>query len=152
MRPARSTSSGPAATATCCPSSDAAPAAKADAYLAKFAPAFGASSEQLVRDDVAKNQYGSVVTYVQEYKGIPVFGSLLRVHFDDQGALTGVNGEVVPTAGLSTATRFTAAQAAHPRRQLVRAQPPGEDGRADTTGIKAEGIDARGLPPRPRQG
>ena len=119
------------------PTSDAAPAAKADSYLAKFAPAFGADKAQLVRDDVAKSQWGSVVTYTQEYQGIPVFGSLLRVHFDEQGALTGVNGEVVPTEGLSTATRFTAAEAADRAVRLVKAQPPGDDGLADTTGVKA---------------
>ena len=115
-----------------------APVAKADAYLDKFATAFGATRDQLVQDEVTRSEHGSVVSYVQKYQGIPVFGSLLRVHFDDEGALTAVNGELVPVNGLSTDTRLTAQEAGQRAVRLVKAQPPGEDGKADTSGIEAK--------------
>jgi Zn-dependent metalloprotease len=119
------------------PTTQAAPAAKADAYLDKFSQAFGASREQLVQDDVLKTSNGSVVTFTQKYKGVPVFGSLLRVHFDDEGALTAVNGELVPTGDLSTSTKISSDEAGRRAVRLVKAQPPGTDGKADTAGVQA---------------
>lgn len=119
------------------PSSDAAPAAKADAYLNKFSSAFGAPRGQLVRDGVQKNEHGTTVNYVQQFKGVPVFGSLLRAHVNEDGDLTSVNGEVVPDLKLSVDPTISKDDAADRALQTVEAHPPGEDGKADTSGIKA---------------
>ncbi len=90
-----------------------------------------------MQDDVLKTSHGSVVTFTQKYKGVPVFGSLLRAHFDDEGALTAVNGELVPTGDLSTSTKISSDEAGQRAVRLVKAQPPGTDGKADTTGVQA---------------
>jgi len=124
------------------PSSEAGPAAKASAYLARYAPAFGASKGQLLESELSHSHGATTISYVQKYKGIPVFGSMLRVHVDAQGDLTAVNGELVPVGDLSTTTRFTSAEAARRALSEVKADPPGhsEDGErvtADLNGLEA---------------
>ena len=138
------------------PGNDAAPAAKADAFLDRYAPVFGAKADQLVRESVRKDAYGgSTVTYTQEYQGIPVFGAMLKAHLDKSGDLTSVNGVAVPNINISTAPRLSQSQAADRAVKFVRAEPPGTDGeKADTTGIRATSTDlvvyrkglVRGLP------
>ncbi|WP_167880568.1 M4 family metallopeptidase [Nocardioides guangzhouensis] len=112
---------------------------KADAYLDRFAAAFGATPGQLKREDkVLRANGGSTVTYTQEYKGVPVFGSMLRAHVDKDGDLTSVNGFAVPGLDLSVTPRLSATEAAQRAIAVVKAAPPGHDGVAgDTAGIKA---------------
>jgi Zn-dependent metalloprotease len=43
------------------------------------------------------------LSYRQMYRGVPVFGAILRVHFDPDGSLAVVNGTFVP--GISRSTR-----------------------------------------------
>ena len=76
---------------------------------------------------------------MQRYRGIPVFGAVLRVHIDEQGDLTSVNGALVPVRNLSMTRTIGARQAARPRRGAVRAQPPGARTarRSSTRGLKA---------------
>ncbi|WP_235735055.1 PA domain-containing protein [Nocardioides alcanivorans] len=119
------------------PGKDLAPAAKADAYLDSYAEAFGAPRAQLVRQNVTKGEHGTTVDYTQTYRGVPVFGALLRAHVDADGDLTGVNGEAVPDIELSVEPRFDADQAGASAVSMVKADPPGHDGSADTTGVKA---------------
>lgn len=118
--------------------------AKATAYVEKYATAFGATAGQLAQDSVSKNEYGTTVTYTQSYKGIPVWGTLVRAHLDAQGDLTAVNGEAVPISGLSTETSFSADEAGKRAVRAVKANPgthghTESDGHeTDTSGLKAK--------------
>ncbi|MDN5893731.1 MAG: M4 family metallopeptidase [Nocardioides sp.] len=112
------------------------PAAKADAYMDKYASAFGAPRKELVRDSVTKSNGDTTINYVQEFKGLPVFGSLLRAHVDSNGDLTSVNGEVVPDIDVGVDPAFSEAEAGARAVRNVKAHPPGDDGKADTSGLK----------------
>ncbi|PVG82038.1 hypothetical protein DDE18_15240 [Nocardioides gansuensis] len=117
--------------------SRAAAAAKADAYLDKYAANFAARPSELRRDSVTANGVGWTVTYSQAYRGVDVFGAMLRAHVDEQGDLTSVNGYAAPDLSLSTTPRVSAERAGEAAVGTVRAQPPGHEGDADTTGIHA---------------
>ena len=79
------------------------------------------------------------MTYTQEYKGVPVFGSLLRAHVDKDGDLTSVNGFAAPDLNLSVDPRLSAKDAGDRAVASVTADPPGHDGKkASTKGIKAK--------------
>jgi len=118
------------------PDNGARSAAKADAFLADYAPLLGAPADQLVRQSVSHDDYGSTVTYTQHYKGLPVFGSMVLAHLDSGGDLTSVNGVGVPNLDLSVSPQFSKQAAAHRAIQIVRADPPGGK-KTDTSGIKA---------------
>lgn len=121
------------------PGNNGSPTAKADAYLDKYAKAFGSARGQLQRDAATKTAHGTVVDYTQSYKGVPVFGSLLRAHIDDAGNLTSVNGETVPNLDLSVTPRFTQAQASERAVAMVKADPTGEkSAKVNTAGLKAK--------------
>ncbi|HWM74028.1 MAG TPA: hypothetical protein VNQ53_09820, partial [Nocardioides sp.] len=112
---------------------------KAGAYLDKYAAAFGADRDQLVQVRVARDRLGTVVSYTQEVDGVSVFGSALRVHVDQQGDLTAVNGELVPVKSVDTEAELSATEAGDRAVSLVEAQPPTDsDGRSDTEGISAK--------------
>lgn len=98
--------------------------AKAAAYLEEYAPAFGAPSDQLVRQGVSDDRHGTVVTYTQEFEGVPVFGAMVKAHLDDQGDLTAVNGELIPVDSLDTDAALSAAEAGRVAVGVVREQPP----------------------------
>jgi Zn-dependent metalloprotease len=120
------------------PSSDARAVGKADAFLDKYAPLLGAPSDQLVRESVSRDRYGSTVAYTQRYQGVPVFGAMVLAHLDKGGALTSVNGVSVPNLDLSVDPAFSKAEAGRAAVRTVRADPPGHDGEAaDTSGIRA---------------
>jgi Zn-dependent metalloprotease len=119
--------------------SNANPAAKADAFVDDYAPLLGAPADELVRESVRHDRYGSTVTYTQRYKGVPVFGSTVLAHFDEAGDLTSVNGDGVPNLDLSVDPAFGKRAAAHRAVQTVRADPPeaADGSAADTSGIRA---------------
>ncbi|MGH3506999.1 MAG: M4 family metallopeptidase [Nocardioidaceae bacterium] len=121
------------------PGSSAASGAKADAFLDEYGAIFGATRGTLVRDSIRRDGLGgSTVTYLQEYKGVPVFGAMLLAHLDKQGDLTAVNGMAVPGLDLSVSPRLSAAEAGSSAVAAVKADPPSHDGKAaDTTGIRA---------------
>lgn len=114
-------------------------AAKATAYLAKYAPAFGASPAQLQEAGVTATRYGWTVRFEQTYRGIPVFGSRLLANLDRAGDLTSVNGFVAPALDLGVSPRFTRAQAESRALSVVRADPPtgSKDAEADVAGLTA---------------
>ncbi|WP_310528951.1 M4 family metallopeptidase [Nocardioides sp.] len=114
-------------------------AAKVDAYLADYAGAFGARAGELKQVDVVADKVGWTVKYAQEFKGVPVFGAVIKANVDKQGDLTAVDGFAAPDLALSTTPRLTATQAGQRAVLTVKAQPPGEDPSAtDMTGIAAK--------------
>ncbi len=118
------------------PSSDAHPRAKAEAFLKQYSRAFGAPSRQLVRAGATKDGLGyKHFTYTQRYRGIPVYGSMLKVHVDKRGNLTSVNGALVPVRNLDLARTLGPRAAAAKAVAAVRAQPP-------TAGASVKGVRA----------
>lgn len=97
---------------------------KADAYLDQYAPAFGAEPGQLRRTTTTTTRLGSTITYEQDYRGVPVFGSALKVNVDRGGDLVSVNGFAAPDLDLSTTPRFTADEAGRRSVAAVRESPP----------------------------
>ena len=84
------------------------------AFLKANGKAFGlrdpASELKLV--GVRQDKLGdSRVSYTQSYKGVPVFGASLGVHYDKAGNLKAVNGMVVPDIVVDTVPRTSQSQA-----------------------------------------
>ena len=117
-------------------SGKAAAAAKADSYLASYGGAFGAAKGQLTRQKIEADQTGGwTASYSQSYRGVPVFGAMLRAHLDSDGALTSVNGYAAPDLNLSVDPRLSEADASSTAVSAVQADPPGDD--TDTSGLVA---------------
>ena len=110
----------------------AAAAAKADRYLAAHGDAFGAGPDQLSRQKVEADQAGGwTATYTQSFRGVPVFGALLRAHVNDTGALTSVNGFAASDLDLSTSPRHSKAEAAQRALDFVKSSPTAAHNGAD---------------------
>jgi Zn-dependent metalloprotease len=118
-------------------------ARKAAAYLDRFGAAFGADRGRLEQTSVTQDRYGRTVSFVQKYRGVEVFGSMLRAHFDLAGDLTAVNGYAAPGLDLSVKPRLSAAAAGEKAVRMVHADPAlAEDGTpVDTSGIEAAETD-----------
>jgi Zn-dependent metalloprotease/Ca2+-binding RTX toxin-like protein len=103
------------------------PVAKAQDYLARFGGVFGIrDTSQLRLTSRWKDAIGAThLTYEQVYRGVPVFGGMLRVHLDAQNRLTGVNGVFVPDINLNITPTLSAAQAARRAIREVAGDPPG---------------------------
>jgi Zn-dependent metalloprotease len=103
--------------------------AKADAYLAKYAPAFGARAGELAQTEVNADRAGWSITFAQTYQGVPVFAAELKAHVDREGDLTSVNGFAAPALSLSVTPDITEAEASARALDAVKAKPSGhEDG------------------------
>ncbi|MDN4161696.1 M4 family metallopeptidase [Nocardioides abyssi] len=111
-------------------------AAKAAAYLDRYAVAFGAPAGQLQEAGVAADPLGWTVTYTQRYEGLPVFGAQLKATVDKDGDLTAVTGYVAPDLRLGTTPRIGKADAARRAVATVKVDQTG-DGRADLRGLRA---------------
>ncbi|MDO9456551.1 M4 family metallopeptidase, partial [Nocardioides sp.] len=113
--------------------------AKATTYLDKYGAAFGLTKGQLKQSNVVTDKYGTVVTFDQQYKGLPVFGARLKANVDTSGDLTAVSGYAAPDLSLSTTPRLSAATAAEHAIAAVKADPPTSEtgAKADTSGVKA---------------
>ena len=98
-------------------------AAKAGAYLDKYAAAFGAPRAELQQSAVRKTLNGWTVEFTQTYSGIPVFAAELRAHVDAQGDLTAVNGFAVPGLDIDVTPRVSQADAAARAVRMVTAAP-----------------------------
>jgi Zn-dependent metalloprotease len=125
-------------------SGSATPAGKARGFFAKYASLFGITdaSSELRQVSTKKDAYGwAHVSFEQRYKGLPVFGGMLRAHLDKGNKLTSVNGTFVPNVDLNTAPRLSAAQAAQKAIADVAANPPRTEENADAaaapTGLRA---------------
>lgn len=76
----------------------------AASFLDVHGAAFGlrSGSADLALKRAASDDIGQThLTYAQQYAGLPVFGSQLKVHFDVSGRITVVNGTVVPDIDVS---------------------------------------------------
>jgi trimeric autotransporter adhesin len=120
------------------PGLKAQPQGKARGFLKQFGGILGvADASDLVQIASVKDAYGAThITYRQQYRGLPVFGGLLKVHVDAAGDLTAVNGTIVPAIGLATNPRLTAGQAKARAIAAVKAEPPTASTDA-ATGLKA---------------
>ncbi len=117
-------------------------AAKASAYLGKYAAAFGARPAELERSEVRETVGGWTVSYAQTYRGVPVFGAELRAHVDEQGDLTAVNGFAVPDLDLGVTPHLTRDEATTRAVDLVRDDPAEQRGTTpDASALHAASTD-----------
>ena len=102
-------------------------AAKADAYLAKYAASLRcAARASSCRATSTAAQFGWTVTYRQTYQGVPVFGAMLKANIDTDGDLTAVNGFAAPGLDLSVtpASQRGRGRRARRRHRAWRTRPP----------------------------
>lgn len=124
------------------PGHDAKDATKAGAYLDTYAAAFGARPGELLESEISQHRGTTTVTFVQEYKGVPVFGSMVRAHLDRQGDLTSVNGYAAPDLNLSVTPALSTREAAQRALATVRSDPPGHDHDRDARRLAPSGLEA----------
>jgi Zn-dependent metalloprotease len=120
--------------------SKAAAAAKADKYLASYGGAFGAGKGELTRTSVTADQAGGfTASYTQSFKGVPVFGGLIKAHVNGAGALSSVNGFAAPDLSLSTTPAKSSDQASARAVEFVKSSPSsaGNGAEAQANGLKA---------------
>ncbi len=117
------------------------PKTKAVDFLARYAPLLGVEDDSTLAEVASEVDANGTthVTYAQRYKGLPVFGTQIKVHVDSDGDLTAVNGVAVPDIDLSVAPRLSPAQAAARAITVVAAEPLADDGGArPTAGLRAD--------------
>ena len=103
--------------------------ARSRAFLRQYGRVFGVGDADRDLDLVSERRDltgGNHVSYRQVYRGVPVFGGVLRLHYDAANNLYAVNGTVVPDLGVAVRPRLRASDAAsvaigHVERRL----PPG---------------------------
>jgi Zn-dependent metalloprotease len=86
----------------------------AASFLDMHGAAFGlrSGSADLALKRAESDDLGQThLTYAQQYAGLPVFGSQLKVHFDVGGRITVVNGTVVPDIDVSATPSRSQAEA-----------------------------------------
>ena len=117
----------------------ATPRGKARGFFARYPELFGLGDSALVQVGLERDALGSThVTYEQRYRGVPVFGGVVRAHVDRGNKLTAVNGTLVPNIDLSVDPLLSASQAEQRAIADVRANPPEtEDAAASVTGLRA---------------
>jgi len=117
------------------PADKAAPKGKALGFWKNYGGIMGVGDESnLVETSSTTDDYGAThITYQQYYRGVPVFGAILKAHIDKDGNLTGVNGVGVPNISLDTNARISPADAARNAIAEVVADPPTDSstGKAD---------------------
>ena len=125
--PATSASPASPAAATCCPVSPETPRprpAPRPTSTSRLRRRVRRRSGPADPPDVGLDGYGGwTATYTQSYKGVPVFGALLRAHVDAPAALTAVNGFAAPGIDMSTDASRTQAQAADRAIAFVKSAP-----------------------------
>ncbi len=117
------------------------PEGKARGFFKEYGGLLGIENAQteLVKSATRKEKGATHLTYEQVYKGVPVFGGLVRVHLDADNDLTAINGVFVPELDLDTSPRFSAAQAAERAIATVVSDPPTDNlgNEASTDGLTA---------------
>ena len=81
---------------------------------------------ELRRDSLGTSQ----LRYLQTYRGLPVFGAELRVHFDRDGQIRLVHGTVIPDLTVDPVPSRIAEEAGATAVAHVRAEVPGASGSA----------------------
>ena len=103
---------------------------RAASFLSRHRRAFGLrdAGEDLALLSTTRDAQGHThLAYGQRYAGVPVFGALLRVHFDPSDALVAVNGRLVPEIEVDPVPSRSAEQAARIALASVQLQTAGED-------------------------
>lgn len=113
--------------------SKAAISAKAEDWLADHAALFNVRASELKLSGTTTSDQGRTLTYTQTHRGVAVFGSALKVNLDADGALTSVNGHVVPDLDLRTEPSISAAKAEAAAIAQVVADPPTGDDKTPAT-------------------
>ncbi len=93
---------------------DAAPESQAIAFLTAYRDAFGLTdpARELRLLETRREASGAThLAYTQVHRGIPVFATRLRVHFDAQGRMTVINGTVIPDLRVDTVPAIPEAEA-----------------------------------------
>ena len=105
-------------------------AGKAQRYLDEFGSTFGAAPGELNLVRTEADEFdGYTFTYTQSYRGLPVFGSMIRANVDADGDLTSVNGYAAPDLDLGTDPQKSASEAGDRAVAFVKDSPPeSEDG------------------------
>jgi trimeric autotransporter adhesin len=124
-------------------STAATPRGKAQGFLERFGATFGiADASQLKLASTTTDAYGVThLTYEQTYRGLPVFGAVLKVHLDASNDLTAVNGVFVPNISLGTTPSLTSAEAARLAIEEVAGDPP-TDANGDAARVRARDLTA----------
>jgi Zn-dependent metalloprotease len=122
----------------------------ARAFVSKHAEAFGlrVGSSDLKHNRTEQDSLGQThVRYSQEYGGVPVFGSALSVHFDEDDKLVAVSGMLVPGIDVSPAPTRSATDAGDTALNWVALNSDGENLaiRKSRLVIYREGL-AKGVP------
>lgn len=81
------------------------PTAQAAAFLQTNRGLFGIHdvSKELTLESSVTDTLGVLhLTYTQTYQGLPVYGAMMKVHFNQAGEIAVVNGLFVPAADIST--------------------------------------------------
>jgi Zn-dependent metalloprotease len=116
----------------------ATPEAAAAAFLAQWAPLFGATAGDLVVARVEADGLGGGhrVVLHQERQGIPVFAGRLHVHLDDGRRVRAVNGSAIPLP--SDLERRPTIPPARAERLVLRALASMQPGEHDPRGPSGE--------------
>ncbi len=112
------------------------------AFFTAYGAAFGLTdaASQLAGSRVVVDSYGTThVSYAQTHRGVPVFGSFLRAHFDAAGRMSAANGATVPGVKISTTPELSAEQAGAIAVQELNSQL------ANTAGGAVSSFDTRVL-------
>ena len=96
---------------------------KSARFLSEYAGLFGIrdARELVLGRDQGDDAGGRHLSYYQTYRGVPVFAGVLRTHFDATGALTAVNGTVIPDIDLVVEPSRAAADVSGTAIAAVRA-------------------------------
>src|SRR5262245_11280389 len=125
------------------PSSSAPPRSKAKEFLEQYGGLLGVDdpSSELVSAGSTTDAYGGThIAYRQVYRGLPVFGAVLKAHVDAAGDLTAVNGAFVPGIDVGTSPRLSPGEAGERAIAAVVADPP-----AGAQGITAAALGATAM-------
>ncbi|RPH66229.1 MAG: hypothetical protein EHM78_23960, partial [Myxococcaceae bacterium] len=128
----------------------AAQASESATFFRDFGPAMGVSDPASMRlESTQTDELGHThLTYRQYHAGIPVFGAMLKTHFDKNGRLHEVAGTAIPDISVNTTPTLSRDQAGAVARAAVVADRGDSDviqPRGGTLYVFREGL-ARGVP------
>jgi Zn-dependent metalloprotease len=98
---------------------------KAQRFLQLYGEAVGveAPASDLAPPRITTDRLGHTrVAYVQQYRGVPVFGAQLHLHVDDSGEVVTISSTVIPAIDLDTVSPSVPAATAERRARSVVAK------------------------------